>query len=159
MKRLTSLLLVLALLLCLPAATGVHATGNGNMDSGGGGMGQGTDQNKWTPGNDGVRITVIDAETGAAVSTPVDFTNQVQSDSVLHFGKVCKLDYRNGTSLQLKSGVPYTCVNPASAMPTIVSSTGRNNMESIKRYFCSEYACMIVAEAAGLDYDSLISGK
>ena len=66
MKRIPTLI-ALVLLLCLPLTA--HATGNGNMDSGGGGMGQGTSQNSWTPGNDGVRITVINAETGAAVST------------------------------------------------------------------------------------------
>lgn len=77
-----------------------HATGNGNMDAGGGGMGQGTSQNKWTPGNDGVRITVIDTESGAAVSTPVDFSNRAQSGNVLHFGSVSKLEYLNGASLQ-----------------------------------------------------------
>ena len=156
MKRIPTLI-ALVLLLCLPLTA--HATGNGNMDSGGGGMGQGTSQNSWTPGNDGVRITVINAETGAAVSTPVDFSNHIQSGSVLHFGKVSKLQYQNGTGLQLQSGVPYSCINPANAMPTIVSSTGRNNIDSIKRYFCSEYACMMVAEAAWMDYDAMISGQ
>lgn len=157
MKRITTLF-ALVLLLCLPLTA--HATGNGNMDSGGGGMGQGTSQNSWTPGYDGVRITVLNAETGAAVSTPMDFCNQApQSDSVLHFGKVSKMEYLNGAELQLQSGVPYSCINPANAMPTIVSSTGRNNIESIKRYFCSEYACMMVAEAAGMDYDAMISGQ
>ena len=156
MKRITSLLLILTLLLC-PMT--VRATGNGNIDSGGGGMGQGTSQNKWTPGNDGVRITVIDAESGTAISTPVDFSNRVQSSNVLHFGKVSKLQYLNGASLQLASGTSYSCIQPASAIPTIVSATGRNGIESIKRYFCSEYACMMVAEAAGVDYASMISGR
>lgn len=99
MKRLPSFLLAVALLLCLPATA--RATGNGNMDAGGGGMGQGTSQNKWTPGNDGVRITVIDTESGTAVSAPMDFSNQPQTGTVLHFGKVSKLQYRNGASLQL----------------------------------------------------------
>ena len=157
MKRLTSLLLALALLFCLPATA--HATGNGNMDAGGGGMGQGTSENKWTPGNDGVRITVIDTESGAAVSTPVDFSNQAQTGTVLHFGKVSKLQYQNGASLQIQAGGSYSCIQPANPMPTIVSSTGRNSIEAIKRYFCSEYACMMVAEAAGMDYDAMVSGR
>lgn len=157
MKRITSLLLVLALLFCLPM--NAHATGNGNMDAGGGGMGQGTSQNKWTPGNDGVRITVIDTESGAAVSTPVDFSNRAQSGNVLHFGSVSKLEYLNGASLQLQSGTGYSCIQPATPMPTIVSATGRNSIESIKRYFCSEYACMMVAEASGMDYEDMTSGR
>ena len=36
-------------------------------------------------------------------------------------------------------------------MPTIVSSKGQSNIEAIKRYFCSEYACQMVAQAAGVD--------
>lgn len=122
-------------------------------------MGQGTSANKWTPGNDGVRITVVDAESGAAVSSPVDFSNRSQSGGALHFGKVSKLQYKAGTSLSLQSGVAYTCIKPATAMPTIVSSTGRNNIDAIKRYFCSEYACKLVAQYAGIDYDTMISGQ
>ena len=85
-------------MLCYSPST-AFAAGEGNMDSGGGGMGQGTSTNSWTPGKDGVRITVVDAETGAAVSTPMDYSNTVQSSSALHFGKVSKLQYLNGTSL------------------------------------------------------------
>lgn len=158
LKRFISLFLTLVLLLCLPTTT-ARATGNGNMNTGGGGMGQGTSQNKWIPGNDGVRITVIDTESGAAASIPMDFSNQAQTGGILHFGKVSKLQYRNGASLQLQTGGSYGCIQPANPMPTIVSSTGRNNIESIKRYFCSEYACMMVAEAAGMDYDTMISGR
>ena len=122
-------------------------------------MGQGTSTNKWTPGKDGVRITVVDAETGSAVSAPMDYSNTVQGSSVLHFGKVSKLQYLDGASLSLQSGVAYSCINPDNPMPTIVSSTGRNNIESIKRYFCSEYACMMVAEDAGVSYEAMLAGK
>lgn len=78
--------------------------GNGNVDSGGGGMGSGTSSNKWTPGNDGVRITVVNAATGAPVSGPVDFSNKSQPGSVLYFGKVSKIHYRNGSSLSRQAG-------------------------------------------------------
>ena len=43
-------------------------------------------------------------------------------------------------------------------MPTIVSSKGQSNIEAIKRYFCSEYACQMVAQAAGVDYERMIAG-
>jgi len=129
------------------------------MDSGGGGMGQGTSLNSWTPGHDGVRITVIDAESGSTASTPMDFSNLAPSGNVLYFGSVNKLQYQNGASLQLQSGGDYSCIKPVNAMPAIVSSTGRNNIESIRRYFCSEYACMMVADASGIDYESMVSGK
>lgn len=40
---------------------------------GGGNMGQGTSSNYWSPGNDGVRVTVVDSESGNPVGTIVDF--------------------------------------------------------------------------------------
>ena len=102
-------------------------------------MGQGTSSNFWNPGNDGVRITVVDAASGAAVSSPLDFSNRTQKSSILHFGKVNKLQYLSGTGLSLQSGVAYSCIKPAQSMPTIVSSKGQSNIDAIKRYFCSEY--------------------
>ena len=158
MKRFLTLLCTLALVLCLFPVT-ASAAGEGNMDSGGGGMGHGTSTNSWTPGKDGVRVTVVDAETGAAVATPIDYSNTVQSDSVLHFGKVSKLQYLGGTSLSPQSGAAYSCRNPVNPIPTIVSSTGRNNIEAIKRYFCSEYACMMIAEDAGVSYETMLTGR
>ena len=94
-------------------------------------MGQGTAQNKWSPGNDGVRITVVDAESGVQVSAPLDFSNREQSGNILHFGKVNKLQYRGGTGLSIQSG-SYSCIKPVNSMPSIVSSTGRNNIEAVK---------------------------
>ena len=77
---------------------------------------------------------------------------------VLHFGKVNKLQYLGGTALSLQSGVAYSCIKPAQSMPTIVSSKGQSNIEAIKRYFCSEYACQMVAQAASVDYERMIAG-
>lgn len=122
-------------------------------------MGQGTSSNFWTPGNDGVRITVVDASSGTAVSSPLDFSNRTQKTSLLHFGKVNKLQYLGGAGLSLQSGVAYSCIRPTQSMPTIVSSKGQSNIEAIKRYFCSEYACMMVAQAAGVDYERMIAGE
>ncbi|WP_281879141.1 hypothetical protein [Hungatella hathewayi] len=158
MKRLFAVLCSVILLLGLFPATAL-ADGNGNMDSGGGEMGHGTSSNKWIPGEDGVRVTVVDADSGAAVSSPLDFSNKSHSSSVLHFGKVNKLQYKGGSGLSLQSGVAYSCIKPATAMPTIVSSTGRSNIAAIKRYFCSEYACKMVAQYAGVDYEAMIAGQ
>ena len=91
LKRLLALLCSLALVFCLVPSTAFASGGNGNIDGGGGGMGQGTSSNFWNPGNDGVRITVVDAASGAAVSSPLDFSNRTQKSSILHFGKVNKL--------------------------------------------------------------------
>lgn len=104
-------------------------------------------------------ITVVDAASGAAVSSPLDFSNRTQKSSILHFGKVNKLQYLSGTGLSLQSGVAYSCIKPAQSMPTIVSSKGQSNIDAIKRYFCSEYACMMVAQAAGVDYERMIAGE
>ena len=159
LKRLLALLCSLALVFCLVPSTAFASGGNGNIDGGGGGMGQGTSSNFWNPGNDGVRITVVDAASGAAVSSPLDFSNRTQKSSILHFGKVNKLQYLSGTGLSLQSGVAYSCIKPAQSMPTIVSSKGQSNIDAIKRYFCSEYACMMVAQAAGVDYERMIAGE
>ena len=159
MKRFYALLCTAALLFCLCPAQ-VFASGQGNIDGGGGNMNQGTSTNFWSPGNDGVRVTVVDAQSGSAVSTPVDFSNRSQSSTMLHFGKVNKIQYRDGTSLSLQSGVPYNCLQPAYSMPAIINSNSRPaSIEAIKRYFCSEYACMMVADATGVSYENMLAGQ
>lgn len=50
-------------------------SGDPNIDNGGGGLKDGSSENFWNPGNDGVRVTVVDAETGAVKSASVDYTN------------------------------------------------------------------------------------
>ena len=143
LKRLLAFLCCFTLVFCLFPSSAFATGGNGNIDGGGGSMGHGTSSNFWTPGNDGVRITVVDASSGTAVSSPLDFS----------------LQYLSGTGLSLQSGAAYSCIKPAQSMPTIVSSKGQSNIEAIKRYFCSEYACMMVAQAAGVDYERMIAGE
>ena len=106
LKRLLALLCSLALVFCLHPSTAFAEGGNGNIDGGGGSMGQGTSSNFWNPGNDGVRITVVDADSGNAISSPIDFTNRSQNN-VVHFGKVNKLQYLAGTALTPQSGAGY----------------------------------------------------
>ena len=103
LKRLLAFLCCFTLVFCLFPSSAFATGGNGNIDGGGGGMGQGTSSNFWTPGNDGVRITVVDASSGTAVSSPLDFSNRTQKTSLLHFGKVNKLQYLSGTGLSLQS--------------------------------------------------------
>ena len=87
------------------------------------------------------------------------FSNRTQKTSLLHFGKVNKLQYLGGAGSPLQSGAAYSCIKPTQSMPTIVSSKGQSNIEAIKRYFCSEYACMMVAQAAGVDYERMIAER
>ena len=159
LKRLLAFLCCFTLVFCLFPSSAFATGGNGNIDGGGGSMGHGTSSNFWNSGNDGVRITVVDASSGTAVSSPLDFSNRTQKTNLLHFGKVNKLQYLGGAGLSLQSGVAYSCIRPTQSMPTIVSSKGQSNIEAIKRYFCSEYACMMVAQAAGVDYERMIAGE
>lgn len=142
MKKIIAAMCGLLLSLCLFSGTAL-ANGNSNIDGGGGGLGQGTSSNKWSPGNDGVRVTVVDSQSGIAVSSSVDFSNRAQDPSMLHFGRVNKLQYRNGTSLSLQSGVPYQYQQPDISMPAIMNSQSRPaSIQAIRQYFCSEYACI-----------------
>ena len=155
MKRILSFLLVvvLAISLTVPAFAA-----DSNLDGGGGGMGQGTSQNKWTPGRDGVRVTVIRDSDNAPVTTPIDFSNGTNGDIAVHFGKVSKLSYRNGSGLTPNTS-RYDCFKPVNAMPRIVSSSGGNNIAAIRSYFCREGTIRDISAATGFSYDLLISGE
>ena len=76
MKQLRGILLAAILFLSVLPCQPVYAVGEGNVDNGGGGMGQGTNSNKWTPGNDGVRVTVVRLSDHAVVTAPIDLTNK-----------------------------------------------------------------------------------
>lgn len=154
-KILTAICLSLALICCfsLPA----FAVGDGNIDGGGGGMGDGTSTNSWTPGNDGVRVTVVRASDHAVVTTPIDLTNKNPPSTLFHFGKVSKLSYSNGKGLSPQQGT-YQYINPPQAIPRIVSTNGSNNIDAIKKYFCSEYTIKLISNHTGMDYDVLIGG-
>ena len=157
MKRLLSAFLSLALLFCLVSPVPVYAVGEGNVDGGGGGMGGGTSTNSWTPGNDGVRVTVVRASDHAVVTVPIDLTNKSPEASLYHFGKVSKLQYNAGRGLSpIKGG--YSCIKPVQAMPRIVSTSGSNNIAAIKSYFTDEQVIRSIAGLTGMDFDVLING-
>lgn len=155
--RFTSMLLI-AMSLLLPINVFADSGGSGNIDGGGGGMGSGTSTNTWSPGNEGVRITVVRASDHAVVTTPFDFTNKTPQTGIYHFGKVSKIQYNSGVSLSPVQG-GYVYKNPGQTMPRIISTNGNNNIEAIKRYFCSEYVVKRIAEITGMNYDILIGGE
>lgn len=157
MKRLITIFLSLTMALCLFSPTTVFAIGDGNVDGGGGGMGDGTSTNSWTPGNDGVRVTVVRASDHAAVTTPIDLSNKSPSAGIYHFGKVSKLQYSGGRGLSPING-GYSCVKPAQTMPRIVSTSGSNNIAAIKSYFTDEQVIRSIAGLTGMDFDVLIGG-
>ncbi|MGD9567821.1 MAG: hypothetical protein AB7V48_05790 [Sedimentibacter sp.] len=157
MKQILKTLMIFTMIFSLMMPINVFAVGDGNIDSGGGDMGYGTSTDKWSPGYDGVRVTVVRASDHAVVTTPIDFTNKSPTNVRLHFGKVSKLSYKGGRAIS-PSGQSYTFVNPAQEMPRIVSTNGSSNIEAIKKYFCSEYIIKRVAEITGMNYDILIGG-
>lgn len=157
MKQILKILMIFIMIFSLMMPITVFAVGDGNIDSGGGGMGDGTSTDKWSPGYDGVRVTVVRASDHAVVTTPIDFTNKSPTNVRLHFGKVSKLSYNGGRAIS-PSGQSYTFVNPAQEMPRIVSTNGSSNIEAIKKYFCSEYTIKRVAEITGMNYEILIGG-
>ena len=76
MKQKKYVFFTVSILLSLILSIQVYAVGDGNLDGGGGSMGQGTIQNSWSPGNEGVRVTVIRAESHDPVTRPIDLTNK-----------------------------------------------------------------------------------
>ncbi len=157
MKKILSCLLSITLILYF-SQVNVFAVGEGNIDGGGGGMGQGTNENYWIGGDDGVRATIIRDNDNIPISTPIDITNKSPGNIQLHFGKVSKIQYRNGFELSPKSST-YVYNNPDRPLPRIVSSDGNTNIDAIKEYFCSEYALLLIANATGVEYQTLISGQ
>jgi len=157
-KTIILFLCALLLLAVFPISAFATDPGDGNLDGGGGGMGEGTSSNTWTPGHDGVRVTVIRDSDNAPVSAPIDLTNIIPITNILHFGKVSKISYRDGTTLTPHLG-EYASIRPSTALPRIISSGSiAANIETIKRYFCSEYAAQLVSNYTGIPYDDLIGG-
>ena len=159
-----SLLAVFLLLIMLLSGTlTAYAEGSGNVDGGGGGLNQGTKAYNW-PGDSyqGVRVTVVDAETGSIVAGPMDFTNKNLSavaGNMFSFGKVSKMQYRNGAALTLQAS-GYTYYTPDNPLPRIISSnSNKASIMQIKRYFCSEGAASMVAGKAGMNVATLTNGS
>ena len=149
-----ALFFVCSMLFSIPA----YATGDPNVDGGGGGMGSGTSTNSWTPGMDGVRVTVVRASDHAVVTTPIDLTNKSPTNVRLHFGAVSKLSYTQGRGLS-PSATAYTFKNPAQALPRIVSSGGyASSIAAIRSYFTDEQVIRSIAGLTGMDFDILVGG-
>lgn len=157
MKRKISMLLALVIICSLLFAVPAYAVGEGNVDGGGGGMGQGTSQNFWNSGNEGVRVTVVRVSDHSPVTRPIDLTNKKPAVRS-HFGKVSKISYTNGFSLTPNGG-PYEYVNPAQALPKIISSNGSSNIAAIKSYFTDEQVVRSIANLTGMQFDVLVNGE
>lgn len=158
-RRKAACLLMLLLFFSFSMTETAFAAGEGNMDGGGGSFGTGTSTNKWVNGDEGVRVTIVRASDGAAVSASVDLTNVNPGNIVVHFVKRSKISYRGGDSLTPNTGT-YTYVNPGQPLPKIIkTSSGGGNIEQIKRYFTDEQVLRGIAGYCGFDFDTLISGE
>ena len=133
------------------------AEGDPNIDNGGGGLKDGSSENFWNPGNDGVRVTIVDAETGAVKSASIDYTNTNASDIALHFGKVSKAEYVGGTALSATTS-SYTFINPTEPLPTIISDGSGASIEEIRIYFTDEQVVKRIAEHTRIEFDDLTNG-
>lgn len=153
------ILLILTLLCSIFLSNPAYAVGDGNIDNGGGNMGQGTGQNKWSPGMEGVRVTVVRAEDRVPVTRAIDITNK-KPNIRYHFSKLCKLSYTSGTPIGINTGT-YEYVNPAQALPKIISSEslGASSIEEIKSYFTDEQIIRSIANLTGMDFETLIGGE
>lgn len=150
---------ILLFLLCLTLPQDVHAEGQGNMDGGGGSFGSGTRTDFWSGGDEGVRVTIVRASDGAAVSASIDLTNVNPKNIVLHFTKTCKTSYRSGTSLTPSTEV-YTYYSPAQRLPTIIGTASSGaNIQQIKRFFTDEQVLRGICGYCGFDYDTLLGGE
>ena len=108
-------------------------------------MGSGTSTNVWSPGNDGVRVTVVKADTHSPVTTPIDLTNKSPSNGIYNFGKKSKLSYSSGQSLTPQKG-GFKTYTPQQQLPRIVSTNGSNNISAIKSYFTDELIIRYIAQ-------------
>lgn len=161
MKRLLSVFLsfIMLLMFCTPLSAYADGSGDGNIDHGGGGMGNGSDENFWNTGDEGVRVTVIRASDHAVASTSIDFTNKHPNDIAVSFGKVCKIAYSNGHALALNSG-QYSYINPNQSLPKIINSDqGQSSIEVIKSYFTDEQVLRSIANSTGFSYSILTNGN
>lgn len=155
------LLIFLMIFMLIP--TTAYADGSGNIDGGGGGLNKGKDGYTWPgTGYDGVRVTVVDAENGQRMSVPIDYTNRnvaAMSQNICHFGKVSKIDYRNGGVLSPQVS-NYFYRNPEKAIPQIISgNTKKADLTAIRLYFCSEAAAVMVANDTGIPFEDIRDGK
>jgi len=114
----------------------------------------------WNPGMDGVRVTIVNAETQKPAATSIDLSNYSYAEKThFHFGKVSKVLYTGGQSLSLHTS-KYIFYKPSQALPRIIYSSqyGKASIAEIKSYFTDEQVLRSICNLTGFDYDTLIGG-
>lgn len=160
MKKIKSIVTAaLAAVICLQCTVFANSGGDSNIDNGGGNLLDGSQGNFWNPGNDGVRITVVDSETGAVKSASYDYSNANVGDIAFHFGKKSKAEYVSGASLSVSTS-QYVYKTPAQRLPTIISDGEYlfADIEKIRSYFTDEQVVREISSHVGIAYDKLTGG-
>ncbi len=150
---------VIAAVICFQSTVFADSGGDSNIDNGGGGLGEGSSQNYWNPTDDGVRVTVVDSETGAVKSASVDYSNANVGDIAFHFGKKCKAEYVSGASISATTS-QYVYKSPSQSLPTIISD-GESlfaDIDQIRSYFTDEQVVREISNHVGIAYSKLIGG-
>ena len=158
-KNIRVIAAAMAAIFCLQTVVFADSGGDSNIDNGGGNLLDGSQGNFWNPGNDGVRITVVDSETGTVKSASFDYSNASVGDIAFHFGKKCKVEYVGGASLSASTS-QYVYKTPSQPLPTIISD-GESlfaDIEEIRSYFTDEQVVREVSSHVGIDYDKLTGG-
>lgn len=138
--------------------TSFASTGDPNIDNGGGGLQSGQTGNFWYSGDDGVRATIVDSQTGEVKSESVDYTNKHPDDIAVHFGKVSKAEYTAGKSLSVSTG-KYKYKDPAQPLPLIVSNGDYStDIEKIRSYFTDEQVVRGISNHVGIPFNELTNG-
>lgn len=158
MKRIKVVFLSILMILSILVPMVVYAASEGNIDNGGGGLGEGSGTNFWNTGDEGVRVTVVRASNGSAVTASIDLTNKQPDNIIVQFGKVCKSRYRSGVGLRPNTGT-YNYINPAQPLPKIITtSSGSASLAAIKSYFTDEQVIRSIAGYVGMNYAILTGG-
>ena len=125
LKRLLAFLCCFTLVFCLFPSSAFASGGNGNIDGGGGSMGHGTSSNFWNSGNDGVRITVVDASSGTAVSSPLDFSNRTQKPVFSILGKSTNCNTWAAPASPSSPALPIPALDLRNLCPQSSAARGR----------------------------------
>lgn len=142
--------LVLALIIMFPTNLAAFAsTGDPNMGGGSqGSWGTANEGSSWG-GMDGVRVTLVDAQTGEIKSASIDYTNYNVSNVAWHFGKVCKTDYVKNKVALVDYFDAYEYKNPPAALPKIIEG----DIQTVRKYFTDEGVLRGIAEDIKFDPD------
>lgn len=154
MKRLLSVIISVSICFSVAMAGDVNVDGGG-----GGGTGSGTGSNNWVNGEDGVRVTVIREKDKQAMGSSVDFANKKYTVN-FYFGNKSKIYYRNAGINSLKPVVGSSYKNIINTtLPRIVSASGTNSIDVVKKYFSLSGTIKDIAINTGFNYDTLINGE